>query len=325
MVNLYLLLGKENHLKKEFIQSLKKKFFPTGDSSLNYQEFNIDKERLSSVVDFIQTAPFLSEQRVAVLWGLDELEDDEQSALLAVKKRWPSTGVLIACSDAANLKKSDFLSNLGKDAHVTIFHVPFDRDMPQWLANRASKKGIPLDGQAIMLLLERVGKDIAALDSSLESLALFIHPRKQITGKDVESLLGRSVQEDVFALMDDLLDKNSYAALKRTEDLFRDGVKSFELVSILSGQLDRMNKVMSGAEDLKIHPYVMEKLEKQCRKLTKEKLVWMIRQVLSCDEAIKTSQIEDRVCLEGLILSICESNLPAGRQGAPLFRPPLVY
>ncbi len=307
MVSPYLLLGKENHLKKEFIQGLKKKFFPTGDSSLNYQEFDMEKEEFYAALDFIQTAPFLADHRMAVLWGLDELGADEQTALLNAKKNWPSAAVLVACSEASNVKKSTFLTDLGKGANVSVYHVPFDKDMPQWLATRASKKGIALEPAAISLLIDRVGKDVAALDSSLEGLVLYIHPRKQIAAKDVETLLGRSVQEDVFTLMDDLLDRNSFAALKRTEDLFREGVKSFELVSILAGQLERMGKVMSGAGDLKMHPYVLEKLERQCRKVTKEKLAWIVRQVLACDEAIKTSQIEDRICLEGLILSICES------------------
>ena len=93
---IYLLIGKENTLKKEFIRDLRNRLFPSpSGAELNFQEFSVENHSIGEVMDFVTMAPFLSEKRMAVYWGIDELEDDQKKSLPAALARLTATALLV--------------------------------------------------------------------------------------------------------------------------------------------------------------------------------------------------------------------------------------
>ena len=198
MVGLYLLYGKEEFLKNEFIQTQKTRLFPKNENTdFNFEEFDLSESPLSKALDFVKTAPFLSEKRLAVIRGLEELDADEKKSFVATVKNLPSTSVVIAVAAEGNPQKNSFLSELAEIGQATACHTPFDKDLPQWLIERAKKKGLTLQRDAVFLLVERFGKDLIEIDKSLETLGLFVHPKKEIQKEDVQQLVGHSAQADV--------------------------------------------------------------------------------------------------------------------------------
>jgi len=77
-------------------------------------------------------------------------------------------------------------------------HTPFDRDLPRWIESRAQKNGKRIPREAVAILIERAGRDLSALASALESLSVYSSSRTEISAQEVESLLGKSAEEDVF-------------------------------------------------------------------------------------------------------------------------------
>jgi len=105
----YLLIGKERSLKREFLSDLRKRLFPKdSDSGMNAQEFIAGEDNLGAALDFALTTPFLSDKRLAILWDIEELEDEEKTALLASVEKLPSSGVLVLISEETGVKKIIF-------------------------------------------------------------------------------------------------------------------------------------------------------------------------------------------------------------------------
>ncbi len=312
---LYLLLGKEEFLKQEFIQNLRNSLFPKASGlDLNYQEFHAGTQPLHLLLDFLQTAPFLSDKRLAILREVDELEDEERKTLLLFVERFPTSGVLVVVSNEGSVKKDDFLKQLSEKGTLVACHPPFERDLPRWIENRVKKYGKEVERGALPLLMERAGKDLASLDSALEQLTIYINDRRQILGKDIEALLGKSVEADVFRLVDVLLEKNTKAALEITGALLKEGTRAYEIVAVLAGQFDRM-KTAQGllregrperevGSELRVHSFFLEKFIRQTQKIKGEEMAHIFRKLLECDESIKTSRLEDGLALERLILQL---------------------
>ncbi|MGH7198744.1 MAG: DNA polymerase III subunit delta [Candidatus Omnitrophota bacterium] len=312
---LYLLAGKEEFLKREFIQDLRQSLFPKDPSNPNFQEFSADKDPLSAALDFVGTAPFLSEARLAVLRDVDELSDEEKEALLAYAGRPAPTGVLVVVSEETSAKKNDFLRKLSAQAKLVPCYPPFEKEIPSWIHARAKKKGIHLDGDAAAILAERLGKDLLSLDGVLEQAAVFASPRTQISLKDIDGLLGRSVQADVFELADAILEKNAKTAFGIVTTLLEEGSRAFEIVPVLAGQFDRLLRgsalLAEGRSseeigtELRIHSFYLEKFMRQARRVPAERAAEIFRRLLSCDEAIKTSRLSDALALERFVLEVC--------------------
>ena len=313
---IYLLVGKEEFLKKEFVRSLKSSLFKNlSELDLNFREFDAEPGGFAAFKDFLQTLPFLSPQRLAVLSGVDELEEGEKESLLSFIASFPSSAAAVLVSCETSAKKNPFLSAVSKKAKTVSCYAPFDRDLPQWISTRAKHAGIRLEPAASALLIDKMGKDVPALSSSLEMLATYIHPRKDVNAGDVEALLGRSLQNDVLVLVDNLLKKDAKAALSMTANFLREGIRGFEIVAVLAGQFERMRKAkalmdegLPGAQvgtELRVHSFFMDKFVVQVKSLSRFDLRKVFRELLLCDESIKTGALSESLAVERLVLSLC--------------------
>lgn len=310
---LYLLTGKELFLKREFVQALRRRVFPNdADAKINFEAFHGNQDSFGGFLEFIRTAPFLGAKRLAVLWEIDALEEKEKDSLLSHLKNLPATAVVVLSADESNARKNDFLKQLSSLAETVACHPPFEKDLPAWVEARARQRGIQIKKEAVVVLIERAGKDVATLSSALESLALYVHPGTLVTSECAEAFLGRAVQADIFDMVDVLLEKDLRKTVEITKALSRDGVRAHEMVAVLAGQLERLKKAaglleqglspMTIAAELKVHPFFSEKFMRQARRAPKKEIQRILNLLLVCDEAIKRGALSEEQALDRFVL-----------------------
>ncbi len=316
LVSITLLTGKEVFLKQEFIHALRQRLFLNGaESKINFEAFHGSEEPLGGFLEFIRTAPFLGDKRLAVLWGIDALDEEEKNSLPSILSALPATAVVVLSTEESNAKKNDFLRQLAGVAETVACHPPFEKDLPVWVESRARKQGLRVNRQAVEVLIERAGKGLSGLSRALETLAVYVHPGTLVTAKEVETLLGRSTQADVFDVVDALLKKDLHAALEKITALSREGVRSYEMVAVLAGQLERLKKA-SGlieeghapaqiAAELNVRPFFLEKFMRQARRTSKKEIQRALNLLLACDESIKRGISSGEAALDSLLLAFC--------------------
>jgi len=313
---LYLLTGKEAFLKREFVQALRRRVFPNdAEAKINFEAFQGGEDSFGGFLEFIRTAPFLGAKRLAVLWEMDALEEKEKDSLLSHLKNLPATAVVVLSTDESGVRKSDFLKQLATLAETVACHPPFEKDLPAWVDARARQQGIQIKKEAVVVLIDRAGKDVAALTSALESLTLYIHPGTLVTLECAEALLGRAIQADVFDLVNVLLEKDLRKTVEITAALFRDGVRAYEIVAVLAGQFERLKKASGFLEEglasatiaaeLKVHPFFLEKFMRQARRASKKEIRRILNLLLACDEAVKQGALSEEQALDRFILMGC--------------------
>lgn len=312
----HLLYGKEEFLKREFIQKIHADLFQKSPAvETGFHQFTAPDDSLNALIEFLRSQSFFSTKKLAVFSGIDELEADDKERLLDLLGHLPADAVLVLVSDETNVKKDNFLRRLAEKAKPTPCHLPFDKDLPQWVEGRVRKLGKTIDRGASAVLVERAGKDAASIQTAIEQLTIYTHPETRISLKDVETLLGRSVQADVFGLLDALLEGKIRTALAILETLLKEGAKIYEITGAFSGQLERLGKVQALmaegfpqdtiAEEMRLHPFFAGKIFQQAERISRPRLKNMIAQLLNCDEAVKTGKLGERLALERFVLTAC--------------------
>ncbi len=313
---IYLLVGKEKFLKDEFIRELRRRLFPDStDPGFNFQEFTAGKDSAGAVLDFLKTAPFLSKKRLAIFREMDRLGAEDREHITAYVQNPSPTGILVLVSDEGSVKKDTVLRKLSQETKLVSCHPPFDRELPLWIETRVKKTGKVIEKEAARALLERVGKGIADLASAIEVLSVYVGERNTIAQKDVETLLGRSIQGDVYALVDRLIEKNSKKTLETLELLFKEGARFQEIIGALAGQLDRLKQAREFldarrapseiASELGVHPFYFERLLSQAKAVSVQGIRESLKRLLVCDESVKSGKVNDRTALERFILELC--------------------
>ena len=310
--SLYLLIGKERFLKKEFIDELRGRSFPAGaDAGLNSQEFYAEEYSPSDVFDFLNTTPFAAEHRLAVVWGVDALNKEQKEIFAEALDKLSPSAILVLESEQTNAKKDPFLKKLSEKTKLTAYHTPFERDLPGWVQQRAKKAGLTVDARTVQFLAACAGGELSTIVSNLEQLAAYVHPKTHALLADAENLFQKKTDDDVFGLAELLLDQKPAQALRVLDALFQQGVRAPEVLAALSGQLDRWKKASArlaqgrtpeeiGAE-LRVPPFFQGPFFARLKRLPAVRLQKLTEQLLSCDEQFKSGQCPERLALESFI------------------------
>lgn len=303
----YLLYGREDFLKKEFVQHLRARLFQSADRA-NVQEFVAGQCPLSEVLDFLRSVPFLSECRLAVLWSLEALNEDEKTALPAHLDRLPQTAVLALSTAESSLVKNAFLKALSRRVQSVACHTPFEKDLPRWIQARLKNRNIRIEEEAVHGLIERFGTDLALLAQALEGISVFVHPRTGVALKDVTDLFGKSLSADVFDLLDAALEKDAASVFRILRRLAAEGTRAFEIVPALAGQLERLRRGAALLKEgrtpseltaqLRIRPFFASQFLDQLKRISLDKIQAMLAQLLLCEEKIKSGVWEESAALE---------------------------
>lgn len=101
----------------------------------------------------------------------------------------------------------------------------------RWIKARLEKEGLAIDSQAVTLLLEATGLDLARIRADVEKLALFAAGESTVTAPHVrEMVLPRIEPGEHFAMANALRDGNARAALRELSALFETGANEFMIL-----------------------------------------------------------------------------------------------
>lgn len=312
----YLLVGKDRFLKREYLEGLRTKFFPKGtDLSSNFQECSAGERPLGETFDFLKTAPFLAERRMAVLWEVEALDEVDREGFLAKAQSLPGTAILVLVAEDGTPKKDDFLKELSLKSNLISCYLPKEDKLPSWIRAHAEKKGLRVSGEACLFLAETMGEDAAAITRAVEQLALMVSPRDAADRTDAVALFGRPLKQNVFELIDVLLMKNTAGALRTFGTLFEEGTDPLELLPLLASQIDRLRRthfLMDAgltaeeiARRLKIHPFYLKDALRQAGLLSEERAKVFLAKLAFCEEEIKTGRKPPRPAFEYFVAETC--------------------
>jgi DNA polymerase-3 subunit delta len=165
----------------------------------------VDAETLDSL---LSTPPMLAERRVVVVRDVDKLKKDARALLLRYLDRpAPDTVLVLVAPSGAKMDRA--LADRG----VAVEFVPLTGDrLPKWVAYHADTVlGRPITPDAVALLVEAVGADLAQLAVELEKLASYA--TDTIDENAVAAIVGVRRGESLGALLDAVAAKDAGSAL----------------------------------------------------------------------------------------------------------------
>ena len=166
----------------------------------------LDAETLDSL---LSTPPMLAARRVVVVRDVDKLKKDARALLLRHLERPPADLVLILVAPAGAKADKPLV-----DRSTAVEFVPLTGDrLPKWVAyHTETVLGRQITPDAVALLVEAVGAELAQLAVELEKLASFAPDT--IDEHAVAAIVGVRRGESLGALLDAVAAKDAGAALR---------------------------------------------------------------------------------------------------------------
>lgn len=138
--------------------------------------------------------------------------------------------------------------------------------------------------------------------------------QKKITLLDVEKLVVRSLEQNIFLLLDKLIARDTAGALRIYYDLLKQKEEPIKIVALVASQFRLMNQLQllekkgvsaqQAAGILKVHPFRAKMAAKQARGFSKEELDFALLKLAASDFELKTGFGEKTQKLEWFLFEL---------------------
>ncbi|MDD5439635.1 MAG: DNA polymerase III subunit delta [Candidatus Omnitrophica bacterium] len=234
----YLCLNPDPYHTEKTINDLKARLLKDGDPELNFSVFQTGHDAIDDIVAVLRTVPFGAPagtgHRLVILKNARDLSEPAIGALTAYLKN-PSahtTLVIDAGPVAPRGKAWDEMASYLKDVTSSGGEGKrFDSMVTRELA--AATKTIAVD--ALDLLRRQKGSsDLLGLKNELEKLILFTGERTEITKRDIEIMVGKTLDDDVFRLLEAISRKDASGVLAVLNELWEGKSQPHEVIGLLA-------------------------------------------------------------------------------------------
>jgi DNA polymerase III subunit delta len=313
----YIFHGRDTYSRDEYVANLLAK---QGDSDM----VSLNTTRLDSRSGFreLQQAsdalPFLSPVRVVLVYDLFASIPDKtfMEKLEVYLPRLPATTRLIFLESQPLLDNHRIIRLAGKEksGHVRRFDQPAGVELERWIRDHAASSGGRMTSAAAHLLAVNVGSDLVALSNEIEKLVLFKGAEGSIEPEDVLLLSPYAAEVNIFELVDALGGRQGAQVARLFQDKLNAGADPFYLFSMFTRQfrlliqtralLDAGEQPAGIVTQLKVRPFVADKLARQACGYTMPQLEQIYRRLLEIDVDVKTGRADLMTALHLLVAGL---------------------
>ena len=238
----YIITTDDISAANEKIEQIKKSL------SSEYDEigYDIEEEGLYSLVDELTTVSLFDSLKFIVAKSAEAILKASDSALKelysAMNDRNSENVLIFLFTKDSDYQKSEKFKNLRKYStymDVRIKNIPLD----QYAKNQFINDGYKIQDQTLSLLVSYVDS-LSSLQRAIEILELYKLDDKKITGADVEAMVTKPLDNDVYQLISAFLENHT----KEVFSIYRDlkvvsKIQISYLVSLLINKFQEMYNV----------------------------------------------------------------------------------
>ncbi len=316
----YLILGNQNYLadqiKRAFVNII-----PEDQRSMNIGIYDMEDTPISSAVEDAISLPFFGDQRLVIInnpyfltgikskskieHNLDDflnyLNHPEKSTILVIFAPYEKLDSRKKVTKA--LKKVASVVEIGRISEATIRST---------VQSTLKSKGFSIDEDALDRLIQLTAGDLTTMMNELPKLMIYSNTSKKISLTAVSGLVSRSMEQNVFDLVNQVLAKNTRKAMEIYHQLIMDNEEPLRINAVLVQQFRLLLQVkilnrhgysqgdLSSA--LKVHPYRVKMALQSVNRFNYEELKRAFLGLVEIERDLKSTNRDPELLFEVFVL-----------------------
>lgn len=304
--------GPERYLTDDFIAKIKHRLNLSGDdfNLLTIEGKTISKDRL---FDFVLSPPMFADQKLLIVYQPDQLilADDEWKLLTQADES------LIICYIGHDIK-------IPKQLKKAITPVTMKRitrsEMQKWISKQFRLRGKRISLDQITRIIDRTRyfeynstTDLLFLIQEIEKLSAT--SEEIITGDRIDRLLGRPLEDNVFLLLQNILDKDAHRTFLTLQEYLASGANLYQVIPLLTRnyyQLHILKKLQASGfphnalgERVGIKSdFILRRMIGSANRLNLARIQQDLNKCLSYEKIYKSETVVIKDHLENLLLEL---------------------
>lgn len=313
----YIIYGEEQYqARKEMDAIIAQEIGQRND--MNTVVYNALQTDTDTILADAQTIPFFTEKKCIIVEHANFLSASNDTdiafdRIIAYLEQPLASTILILSGSFAKLDtRKKLVKKASSLCRVKVCH-PLDKDsLPQYVKEQLHKRKIHLTSSSISTLCSLLPFDNGMIQKELDKLALY---GGEITEDVMKQLITRSLEDDVFALVNAVVEKNIRRCFQIWEDLQILNKDPIYLIALISSQFHLLYQVkcamlkgMQRQEEIvakvNVHPYRVKLAIPICKRLSIDDILLVLNQLADLDQSIKSGRIDKKLGFELFLLRL---------------------
>lgn len=327
----YVLYGTQTFLMDELVEEIKRQTLVESDIDFNYEHFDLNEQPLGQVIEAAETFPFLGSKRLVVASNsffltAAKVQQKEEHNLDSLEQYLDSPAdfsILVLKVEQDKLdERKKIVKKLKQAAQLCSCTALNEERLVPWLKASCQELSVQMEQEAAELLIQFVGQDMSMLYNEIKKMAQYVGKQGIITIETVRHLISKSIEQDVFALVEQVVYLRMEEAFATLHELLKRREEPIKIVILLARQFRMLYKVKDLARQgysssqmsaqLRVPPFVCRLVERQSKRFSEAQLRHILDLIAETDYAIKMGRMDKILALELLLLRIKERHSHIG-------------
>jgi DNA polymerase-3 subunit delta len=314
---IYLWYGEDRFLLIQALQELKKYYLLNDPSGSGIEILSAKDISPAEIVTVANMVSFF-QRRLVVIEDVPYFQEGCSEELDPFYTYFanpnPDTCLLFLTEKAHKGRK--FFKALEKAGIVYEFSVPKrSSEWELWLTGELQSRGKTMSSQTLLLFLDWAGHRPGVLSRELDKLAAYVGKETLIKKEDIEFVTTKTVEANVFEMLDAVAQRKIDQALKKLYEVLREE-HPLKILTLLVRQVrllmgagiwrSRGENVAGLTNALGIRStYEARKIWTQSQKISEDLLVKALQECLKTEIALKTGEGDPVLLIELMIIKFC--------------------
>jgi len=316
----YTVIGTQMELQEEAKQAFLD-LIPEEERVMNVASYDLEATPLDDALADAMSAPFFGERRLVFLnkpsfltgatsRGAIKQDPDLLKEYLGYPE--PTTMLVILAPYEKLDGRKGVVKSLKKVA-VEVSAAPLDEGQARHLVEeRFHKDGFTLQNGMMDELVRRTNADYGQMMSHVQQLETYAYPEDTITDEAVQGLVPQSLDENVFDLVQAVLDQQQVLALQDYQQLLSSKQQQLQINAVLVSQFRLLLQVkilsqrgLSQAtitQQLKVHPYRAQLAQKTVQRYDFATLSQAYQGLIQIERELKTTSLSPELLFQLFML-----------------------
>ncbi len=281
--------------------------------------YNCEETSLAEILEDANTFPMWSDYKLIVMSNANflnskginsEFENDYEDLENYLKHKNNFSVLVFVTEDIDNRKK--LVKSIRKNSTEFDLDKVDNSKIEQVIMSKLSKGNKVISNELAKEICHKLNYDLALIYNETDKLLLVTNDT--ITKKDVDSLITKTLEDNIFELTNAIVDKNAAKGYEVYKDLVQLKEDPVKLVAVVASQIRLLIQVKGYSEErfsskeiaskLRIHPYRCDLAFKSAKRFKMNELENLLSKLATTDYEIKSGKLDKNIGLELFILSI---------------------
>ncbi|MGF0030012.1 DNA polymerase III subunit delta [Staphylococcus pasteuri] len=321
--NIIMVYGEVPDLVEKKSSEMINKYLQAEKDDFNYVKYNLYETEITPIIEETLTMPFFSDKKAILVQNAyvftgekvtKELNQNTDQLLEFIEKYDGANLIVFEVFQNKLDERKKLTKTLKKNGQLKKVEQMSEEEIKKWIQSKLNDNFKDIKQDALNNMIELTGINFNIISQELDKLMLFLGDRPTINKDDVNLIINRSLEQNVFLLTEYIQKRQKNKAIQLVKDLINMKEEPIKLLALITSnyRLYYQCKILSQkgysgqqiAKTVNVHPYRVKLALGQVRHYQLEDLLNIINSCAETDYKLKSSYMDKQLILELFILSL---------------------